>query len=446
MKKAVFTLLLSFVLLAGLLPVVEGRAAVAADGVRTIEIDFGNEQDLERFLPVFALDEVAPGKVESLDAHWRKNGDSITRVNDNGEEVDSANSQASLFLNDVLVKYFEIETELKIGDIQGLAGIIFGGWNLNPRFAQGAEIFYLSKDRKVGFWGSHLRGPGGNLESGVIPSLSATDYNRIKLRVTKGLLEVFVDDVSVFDVKVPENRIFEGRVGIYTTKMDATFRSFKLTQLDEAGNPVDVAERTTVTSVAFAEDELSKQLSEGKFRLNYAVSPANAANREVSFNVVNSAVASVSTSGEVNLLGEGVTEILIYTKDGYFSDSLLLQVTEPEVVMTGLRLSKESVTLRMGESDGLIAIVTPDILEDYSISWRSSDTTVVMVANGKLTPVAPGTATITVRDDTRTFTATCEVTVLAADGNGGGGCNRAASACLAGLGLAVLAAFKRAVR
>ena len=176
------------------------------------------------------------------------------------------------------------------------------------------------------------------------------------------------------------------------------------------------------------------------------MSPANAANREVSFNVVNSAVASVSTSGEVNLLGEGVTEILIYTKDGYFSDSLLLQVTEPEVVMTGLRLSKESVTLRMGESDGLIAIVTPDILEDYSISWRSSDTTVVMVANGKLTPVAPGTATITVRDDTRTFTATCEVTVLAADGNGGGGCNRAASACLAGLGLAVLAAFKRAVR
>ena len=64
--------------------------------------------------------------------------------------------------------------------------------------------------------------------------------------------------------------------------------------------------------------------------------------------------------------------------------------------ITEITLSESSATLTEGEEMTLTATITPDDAVDKSISWSSSNPCVATVDNtGKVTAIAPGTATIT---------------------------------------------------
>ena len=88
--------------------------------------------------------------------------------------------------------------------------------------------------------------------------------------------------------------------------------------------------------------------------------------------------------------------------------------TEP-VSVSGVSLNKTSLTLEAGETAALTATVTPANAANKSVTWSSSDTTVATVADGVVTAVAAGTATITVTTADGGKTATCTVTVVAAE-------------------------------
>ncbi len=81
--------------------------------------------------------------------------------------------------------------------------------------------------------------------------------------------------------------------------------------------------------------------------------------------------------------------------------------------VTEITLSQTSVTLTEGESITLTATISPDNATDKSITWSSNNTSVATVdANGKVTAIAPGTATITATaNDGSGVKASCEVTV-----------------------------------
>jgi len=84
----------------------------------------------------------------------------------------------------------------------------------------------------------------------------------------------------------------------------------------------------------------------------------------------------------------------------------------PTVAVTGVTLDKETLTLTVGGADGtLAATITPVNASNKNVSWTSSDESVATVDNGIVTPVAAGTATITVTTEDGSFTDTCEVTV-----------------------------------
>ncbi|MDL2308029.1 Ig-like domain-containing protein [Bacteroidales bacterium OttesenSCG-928-C03] len=85
--------------------------------------------------------------------------------------------------------------------------------------------------------------------------------------------------------------------------------------------------------------------------------------------------------------------------------------------VTGVSLSKSTLSLKVGDSETLTATVSPDDADDKAISWKSSDNSVATVSSGKVTGVAAGKATITVTTNDGGKTATCEVTVT----NPGGG-------------------------
>ncbi|NLI92998.1 MAG: cell wall-binding repeat-containing protein [Peptococcaceae bacterium] len=88
------------------------------------------------------------------------------------------------------------------------------------------------------------------------------------------------------------------------------------------------------------------------------------------------------------------------------------QNTSNNVAVTGVTLNQSTLTLTVGGATGtLTATVAPDNASNKNVTWSSSDTTIATVANGVVTPVAAGTATITVTTEDGSKTATCTVTI-----------------------------------
>ena len=89
--------------------------------------------------------------------------------------------------------------------------------------------------------------------------------------------------------------------------------------------------------------------------------------------------------------------------------------TSTNVPVTGVTLDKSTASVEVNKTVQLTAAVTPDNATNQAVTWRSGDETVATVsANGVVTGVKEGTATITVTTVDGNFTATCEVTVTAA--------------------------------
>ena len=81
--------------------------------------------------------------------------------------------------------------------------------------------------------------------------------------------------------------------------------------------------------------------------------------------------------------------------------------------MESVALNKTEASVKVGFATSLVSVITP-AAADQSVTWASSDTAVATVEGGKVTGVAPGTATITatsVADPTKSASAT--VTVVA---------------------------------
>lgn len=75
----------------------------------------------------------------------------------------------------------------------------------------------------------------------------------------------------------------------------------------------------------------------------------------------------------------------------------------------GIKLSKTSLTLSVGETETLTRTVTG--YKKYTVQWSSSDKTVAAVSKGKITAKKEGTATITAKIKGTDYKATCKVTV-----------------------------------
>ncbi|WP_404413194.1 Ig domain-containing protein [Serratia aquatilis] len=68
----------------------------------------------------------------------------------------------------------------------------------------------------------------------------------------------------------------------------------------------------------------------------------------------------------------------------------------------------------MGNSETLVPTIAPGSATNRAVTWSSSDAAKVMVNSaGKITAMAAGSATITVKTNDHAKTATCVVTVTA---------------------------------
>lgn len=153
-------------------------------------------------------------------------------------------------------------------------------------------------------------------------------------------------------------------------------------------------------------DAFSKTMTVGdKAKLTATVKPADTTDKVV-WTSSKPTVATVDENGNITALATGTTEITATAG----SVSAVCKVTVEGVKVSEIKLDKTSVSLKAGETAQLTAVVTPDNATDKTVTWTSSKPTVAAVdENGKITAVAPGTATITATAGDKS--ATCTVTV-----------------------------------
>ena len=99
----------------------------------------------------------------------------------------------------------------------------------------------------------------------------------------------------------------------------------------------------------------------------------------------------------------------ITAKAGDKSATCKVTVEKNSVPVSSITLNKTSLTLAEGESQTLTATVNPDNATDKTITWTSSNKNVATVADGKVTAIAKGSATITASAGGKS--ASCSVSV-----------------------------------
>ena len=153
----------------------------------------------------------------------------------------------------------------------------------------------------------------------------------------------------------------------------------------------------------------------GTETLTAIISPSNATSKDVIWGSSNQSVATVS-GGLVTGVSAGTANITVMTFDGGYTATCSVTVgngTITPVPVTNVTLNKQNTTIMVGSTEYLIPTIIPDNATNKNVSWSSNNETVAVVAQGGVTGVGIGEATITVTTEDGNRTSTCAVTVTA---------------------------------
>lgn len=153
-----------------------------------------------------------------------------------------------------------------------------------------------------------------------------------------------------------------------------------------------------------------KTLNKGiTLQLKASVLPENADDKTVAWTSSDTAVASVSAAGLVTAKAPGTAVITAKTKSGKKTAVCTVTVKSP---VTAVSFAKTSVSCAKGSTVQLKAVISPSDASDKTVTWTSSDTSVVSVsAKGLVKGLKPGKAVITVKTKDGGKTAKCNVYV-----------------------------------
>ena len=149
-------------------------------------------------------------------------------------------------------------------------------------------------------------------------------------------------------------------------------------------------------------------LEKGKtVTLKATLSPADLAEKSVTWKSSNKKVATVSSKGKVKAVKAGTATITCTSK--MTGAKATCKVT---VINGTVTLSETELFIEKGTKKTLEATVTPTTLEDKSVTWTTSNKKIATVSStGKVKGVKYGTATITCTCVATGVSATCKVTV-----------------------------------
>lgn len=165
-----------------------------------------------------------------------------------------------------------------------------------------------------------------------------------------------------------------------------------------------------VTGVSL--DKPSLTLTEGDTQqLVATIAPSNATNKSVTWSSNNSSVASVDQNGNVSALKAGTATITVKTVDGGKTAECQVSVASKVIRVTGVNISKVTLSLTEGESEVLTASVIPENATNRTIRWSSDNVSVATVKDGLVKAISSGTTIIRATSEDGSFSAACVVSV-----------------------------------
>ena len=141
-------------------------------------------------------------------------------------------------------------------------------------------------------------------------------------------------------------------------------------------------------------------------KLTATVLPENTTDKTVTWKSDNEAIAKVSEDGTVTAVAVGVANITASCGDV----KATCKVTVTPVSPTSIDLNIKDMVLFIGQSETIQAVIRPANTTYPTVTWHSENESIATVsANGKVTGIAEGVATITAKCGN--VSATCVVTV-----------------------------------
>lgn len=195
---------------------------------------------------------------------------------------------------------------------------------------------------------------------------------------------------------------------------------------DESGNTLNyLAPAVPYTKVTYSAPEQvavtgmtlekkSIEVEKGKTEtINAIITPENATRKAITWTSSDTNVATV-TNGVVKGISAGTAIITATTKDGHFTDTCEVTVTQNAV--TGIRISEKLIDLGMGYKKQITATVMPDDATDKSVEWTSENPEIAAVSdNGTITGKSYGRTVVTATTTDGGYTAKCVVRVKPID-------------------------------
>lgn len=195
---------------------------------------------------------------------------------------------------------------------------------------------------------------------------------------------------------------------------------------DESGNTLNyLAPAVPYTKVTYSAPEQvavtgmtlekkSIEVEKGKTEtINAIITPENATRKAITWTSSDTNVATV-TNGVVKGISAGTAIITATTKDGNFTDTCEVTVTQNAV--TGIRISEKLIDLGMGYKKQITATVMPDDATDKSVEWTSENPEIAAVSdNGTITGKSYGRTVVTATTTDGGYTAKCVVRVKPID-------------------------------
>ena len=177
-------------------------------------------------------------------------------------------------------------------------------------------------------------------------------------------------------------------------------------------------EPKTVVATGIKISPTSKTIKVGEtFKIIPTITPSNASNKKVTYSTSQTGIITMS-NGVVKGLKEGTTVITATTSNGKTA-TCKVTVEPKTVVATGIKISPTSKTIKVGETFKITPTISPSNVTNKNITYKSDSDNTTVDSNGKVKGVKEGIAEITVTTSNGK-TATCKVTVQAAQSSGGG--------------------------
>lgn len=208
-----------------------------------------------------------------------------------------------------------------------------------------------------------------------------------------------ISAIKEINVSIDKNRINSDIVDVYTNDMSEKLETLNLEENKLYITKVDGVSSyrviyIPVKDIIISESSIKINKNDSK-NLSITVLPENATNKELAIKSDDNNIATMSTTGVLNGVNAGKTNIIVGVNNEAVTKSLEVEVVP---ILEDISVSKTSISMYVGANTTVTAKAKPDNAVNGTLNWTSSDEKIAKVENGKITGVKAGKCVVTVKN------------------------------------------------